>query len=77
MQIVKPYGVSAAASMQENIVLELEDLYMMVERVREGKRVNGGEGVTLCGGSSDRSLPGLLISDKIISVASGLKIRCM
>ena len=33
--------------MQENIVLELEDLYMMVERVREGKRVNGGEGVSM------------------------------
>ncbi len=32
--------------MQENIILELEDLYMMVERVREGKRVNGGEGVS-------------------------------
>ena len=50
---------------------------MMVERVREGKRVNGGEGVSLCSGSSDRSLPGLLISDKIISVDSGLKRRCM
>ncbi len=46
MQIVGPYGVSAAAAMQENIILELEDLYMMVERVREGKRVNGGEGVS-------------------------------
>ena len=34
---------------------------MVVERVREGKRVNGGEGVSLCSGSSDRSLPGLLI----------------
>ena len=63
--------------MQKSIVFELEDLYMMVERVREGKRVNGGEGVALCGGSSDRSLPGLLISDKIISVDSGLKSRCM
>ena len=47
MQIVEPYGVSAAAAMQENIILELEDLYMMVERVREGKRVNGGEGVSM------------------------------
>ena len=65
MQIVEPYGVSAAAAMQENIILELEDLYMMVERVREGKRVNGGEGVSLCSGSSDRSPPDLLISDKI------------
>ena len=33
--------------MQKSIVFELEDLYMMVERVREGKRVNGGEGVSM------------------------------
>ena len=33
--------------MQKSIVFELEDLYMMVERVREGKRVNGGEGVVV------------------------------
>ncbi len=44
MQIVGPYGVSTVASMQENAVLDLEDLYMMVERVRVGKRVNGGPG---------------------------------
>ncbi len=52
MQIVGPYGVSTVASMQENAVLDLEDLYMMVERVRVGKRVNGGQGVALCSDSS-------------------------